>query len=49
LPLVRVDALWHRRLHASPAHAWLRRTLVRSAGDAFARTQREYPEPEARQ
>lgn len=45
LPLVRVDAIWHRRLHSAPAYAWLRQTLVRSAGDAFARTQREYPEP----
>ncbi len=47
LPLVRVDALWHRRLHATPAHVWLRTTLVRSASDAFARTQREHPEPTA--
>ncbi|MFT4268907.1 MAG: LysR family transcriptional regulator [Xenophilus sp.] len=35
---VHVDALWHRRLHGAPAHAWLRRLLVRVAGDAFARS-----------
>ncbi|MDB5730902.1 MAG: LysR family transcriptional regulator, partial [Variovorax sp.] len=48
LPMVRVDALWHRRTHASPAHGWLRQTLVRAAGDALARSQREHPAPEPR-
>ncbi len=36
LPQVHVDALWHRRAHAGPAHEWLRATLVRSAAEAFA-------------
>ena len=43
LPLVRIDALWHRRTGASPAHAWLRQSLVRAAGDALARSLREHP------
>lgn len=45
LPLVHVDALWHRRTHGSLAHAWLRDTLVRAASDAFARSLREYALP----
>jgi len=38
VPTVHVDALWHRRLHGAPAHVWLRRMLVRAAGEAFARS-----------
>ena len=38
VPQVHVDALWHRRLHGAPAHMWLRRMLLRVAGDAFARS-----------
>lgn len=38
MPLVRVDAVWHRRMHAVPAHHWLRRTLLRSAEESLARS-----------
>lgn len=45
VPLVHVDALWHRRQHAAPAHRWLRETLVRAAADAYGRSLREYALP----
>ncbi|MBO9641717.1 MULTISPECIES: LysR family transcriptional regulator [Pseudacidovorax] len=47
LPLVHVDALWHRRMQAAPGHMWLRDLIVRAAGDAFARTLAEYVLPRA--
>ena len=31
VPVVHVDALWHRRHHRSGAHRWLRETIVRLA------------------
>ncbi len=31
VPSVHVDALWHRRLQPSSAHAWLRQSIVRAA------------------
>ena len=37
VPAVHVDAVWHRRMEHSPAHAWLRHAIGRSAGQAFAR------------
>jgi len=39
VPPVHVDALWHRRAHAGPAHDWLRETLARAADEAFTRIQ----------
>jgi DNA-binding transcriptional LysR family regulator len=35
-PVVHVDALWHRRLAHSGAHAWLRHAIVRSAREELA-------------
>ena len=37
VPAVHVDAVWHRRMEHSPAHAWLRHAIGRSAGQAFER------------
>ena len=45
VPLVHVDALWHRRQQGAPAHGWLRDTLVRAAADAYARSLSEYALP----
>ncbi|MDA7419044.1 LysR family transcriptional regulator [Xenophilus arseniciresistens] len=45
VPLVHVDALWHRRQQGSPAHGWLRDALVRAASEAYARSLREYALP----
>ncbi|MBN9409874.1 MAG: LysR family transcriptional regulator [Burkholderiales bacterium] len=36
VPVVHVDALWHRRQQQQSAHQWLRRAVVRSARKAFA-------------
>lgn len=36
VPAVHVDAVWHRRLEHSSAHAWLRHAIARSGGQAFA-------------
>lgn len=36
LPTIHVDVLWHRRLHGSPAHAWLRQVLVQAAEEVLA-------------
>jgi DNA-binding transcriptional LysR family regulator len=33
---VHVDAVWHRRSQQRSAHVWLRQTLMRAAGKAFA-------------
>lgn len=35
VPVVHVDALWHRRMRGSQAHQWLRQALARSAREAF--------------
>jgi DNA-binding transcriptional LysR family regulator len=35
MPVVHVDALWHRRLHNSSAHQWLRASIAQSAELAF--------------
>ena len=35
VPVVHVDALWHRRLQQQSAHQWLRRAVIRSARQAF--------------
>ncbi len=32
VPIVHVDALWHRRRHADPGHRWLQQALARAAG-----------------
>ncbi|MDB5850196.1 MAG: LysR family transcriptional regulator, partial [Rhodoferax sp.] len=37
VPAVHVDAVWHRRMEHSSAHAWLRHAIGRSAGQAFER------------
>ncbi|MEN9586865.1 MAG: hypothetical protein RIT15_440 [Pseudomonadota bacterium] len=36
VPLVHVDALWHRSAHQSSAHQWLRSAVERSARGVFA-------------
>jgi DNA-binding transcriptional LysR family regulator len=36
VPLVHVDALWHRSAHQSSAHQWLREAVERSARAVFA-------------
>lgn len=36
VPAVRVDALWHRRVHRIAAHEWLRSTMAQLAAKAFA-------------
>jgi DNA-binding transcriptional LysR family regulator len=35
VPAVHVDALWHSRLEHADGHLWLRRTIERSAAQAF--------------
>ena len=35
VPLVHVDALWHRSTHQSSAHQWLRSAVERSAREVF--------------
>lgn len=45
VPLVHVDALWHRRQQGGPAHRWLRDTLVRVASEVYAGSLREYALP----
>ena len=35
VPRVQVDAFWHRRQDANPAHAWLRSTVANVAAQAF--------------
>lgn len=37
LPRFTISALWHARSRRDPAHAWLRATLVRAAGQVAAR------------
>jgi len=37
VPAVHVDAVWHRRMEHSSAHAWLRHAIARSGGQAFRR------------
>ncbi|RYF61436.1 MAG: hypothetical protein EOO27_02040 [Comamonadaceae bacterium] len=41
MPAVRVDAVWHRRMHARAPHHWLRRMLARSAQESFARSMQD--------
>jgi DNA-binding transcriptional LysR family regulator len=36
VPVVHVDALWHRRMQQNSGHVWLRQTVARSALRAFA-------------
>jgi DNA-binding transcriptional LysR family regulator len=38
MPVVHVDALWHKRLQHSSAHQWLRSAIAASAKLAFAET-----------
>lgn len=38
MPVVHVDALWHKRLQQSSAHQWLREAIASSAKLAFAET-----------
>lgn len=38
MPVVHVDALWHKRLQQSSAHQWLREAIAASAKLAFAET-----------
>ena len=38
VPMVHVDALWHRRLESSPSHLWLRQAVARVAAKAYAPT-----------
>ena len=38
MPVVHVDALWHKRLQQSSAHQWLREAIASSAKLAFAKT-----------
>lgn len=33
LPSIRVSMMWHPRMHADPAHAWLRDCVYKTAGD----------------
>jgi DNA-binding transcriptional LysR family regulator len=35
VPVVHVDALWHRSTHQSSAHQWLRSAVERSARGVF--------------
>lgn len=35
VPVVHVDAVWHRRVQQQSAHAWLRRAVLRAAERAF--------------
>ncbi len=38
VPVVHVDALWHRRQQEQSAHLWLRRAVARAARKAFSAT-----------
>ena len=40
VPVVHVDAIWHRSTQPSAAHSWLRQVIVKVAGQAFTR---EFP------
>jgi DNA-binding transcriptional LysR family regulator len=40
VPVVHVDSLWHTRMQQRSAHQWLRQTIARSGGKAFAQAQK---------
>jgi DNA-binding transcriptional LysR family regulator len=34
-PRIKISAIWHPRLHADPAHRWLRDTILEVCGNAW--------------